>query len=375
MANRTLTLTTLLCVLALLAPAAPAEAGCGCQKPPPPLAAIRPAFASPGDTVRLFAPAIEENGQYQVTFSRPANEVTVSANAVLLRDFADGVYKPQIVVSAPNLQEGPTSVTVKRDEAVILEVPASDFTMLQRPIALAETNSEVVATCYRAAVGSDSTVYIPLDISAIDDQMIFSGIANGYRLTYEADDITIYNTQGVLMQLLGPEQASIYTIDDQQGASAPGTVSSFRLTYDRHEFITYRENHTTNPNYLHDPSDAEWHVDGTRHIDHDHLVIAIRGLVSGEDLPPPGTTPYFTFKLTTDIADGSGGSTVHTAIQWNQTCSADEGATAVANATVAAQTNSAVSAVELFDTKTLSGTDTATRTAGKPTTTSVKKVR
>ena len=367
MKSRALAVAGLVSLLSLIAPVSPAEAGCGCQKPPPPLAAIRPAFASPGNTVRLFAPAMEENGRYQVTFSHPANEVTVSANAVLLRDFADGVYKPQIIVSAPNLPEGPTSVTVKRGHAVILEVPASDFTMLQRPIALAEANAEVVATCYRAAVGSDGTVYIPLDISAIDDHMIFTGIGKGYRLEYGAEDITIYNTQGVLMQLLGPEWSSIYTIDDPQEGSVSNAEMSFRLTYDRHEFITYRTNHATNPNWFHDPSDPEWHADGSRHIDHDHLVVAIRGLVRGEELPPPGVTPYFTFKLTTDIADDSSDSTVNTAIQWNQTCPATAGVSATANADVSGQIRSVVYDSELLGTGTLSGTGSPKKTTGTAT--------
>ena len=56
-----------------------------------------------------------------------------------------------------------------------------------------------------------------------------------------------------------------------------------------------------------DPADQEWHADGTRHIDHDHLVIAIRGLVNGEDLPVPGETPQFTFHFSTWLGDEAGG--------------------------------------------------------------------
>src|SRR5207249_8722866 len=38
--------------------AVPVDAGCGCNKPPPPLAPIRPAFGSPGDTVTVFPSGI-----------------------------------------------------------------------------------------------------------------------------------------------------------------------------------------------------------------------------------------------------------------------------------------------------------------------------
>jgi hypothetical protein len=209
------------------------QAGCGCQKPPPTLAAIRPAFASPGADISLFAPELVDGTTYSVTFGDvSAGGITVSATAVLRRDFADAVPKPQVVVAAPELPPGPTSVTVTLDDRAVLGVPASDFTMLPPAIPLEEVNGETIATCYRAAVGADNTLYLPLDISAIGQRMMFTGAARGYRYTYAAEDIAIYNNQGVLMQLLGPAQAGIYTITDdaieplRARATVPGEANT-----------------------------------------------------------------------------------------------------------------------------------------------------
>jgi len=287
---------TLAGLLFLCLQPAQADAGCGCQKPPPPIAAIRPAFASPGDEVTLFAPGIVQGSVYKVTF-RSTAEASVWARAKFRRDFADGIQKPQIVVEVPDLPPGPTSVTVSYGTSVVLRVEEYDFTTLQQPITLTEANLTTMVTCYRAAVGADSTVYIPVDVSAIANRMIFTGMADGYRLMFGGEDIVIYNTQGVLMQLLGPEQAQIFGIYDEGGER------SFALIYDRHEFVTYRGEHSHVDGYGLDPSDPEWHTDGTRHVDHDHLVLAIRGLLQGEDLPPPGQTPQFTFAISTSLPD------------------------------------------------------------------------
>ena len=165
--------------------------------------------------------------------------------------------------------------------------------MLQRPLVLPEADAATIAECYRAAIGADGTLYLPVDISAIADRMMFSGIGWTYPFLFDGNDIVIYNTQGILMQLLGPEQADIFAIAD------PGAPHSFELIYDRHEFETYRAEHSHEGGYGLDPDDPEWHSDGTRHIDHDHLVIAIQGVrgVRGctesrrRHLPSPWTSP------------------------------------------------------------------------------------
>ena len=319
MKSRAVAIAALLSLLSLSAPVTPAKAGCGCDKPPPPLASIRPAFASPGNTVTLFAPGIRDGVTYFVQFvggsaGSSGAAPWVFARATTRRDFADGAYKPQLVVRAPDLPPGPTRVIVSRGYTKVLTVPAEDFTMLQRPLVLPEADGLTIAECYRAAVGADGTVYLPVDISAIAEHMLFSGIGWNYPLLFDGYDIVIYNTQGVLMQLLGPKQEGIFAIAD------PGSPHSFELIYDRHEFETYRADHAHQGGRGLDPTDPQWHSDGTRHIDHDHLVIAIQGIVESEGVPSPGVTPPFTMDIATVLPEGSSRPAATTTIPWSDKC-------------------------------------------------------
>jgi len=306
-----------LAAAALLMRAIPADAGCGCNKPPPPAAVIRPAFASPGDSVTLFDATIRAGKAYTVRFGNSTNGVAVSAIAVLKRDLADGQMKPQVVVTVPQLPIGPTRVQMrkKNDDTTIVDLRSGEFTMLQAPVQLAEGDGETIAACYRAAVGADGTVYFPVDISNIAQHMIFQSIAMTYPLLFGAQDIAIYNTQGFLMQLLGPAQAGIFAIDDPSGAP-----NSFELTYDRHEFLTYRDQHAHIGGLGLDPTDPAWHTDGTYHVDHDHLVLAIHGIVENQGPPAAGKTPAFDLHVVTALADGTNGVLSNRTIQWSNEC-------------------------------------------------------
>ena len=285
---------------------APADAGCGCNKPPPTAAAVRPAFASPGDTVTVF-PSENRSGKYEITFDNGASSVTIKdLYAVWKRDLADGQYKWQVVVKAPALWPGPTAITVKPPSGSRYTMPRSTFTLMQPAVVLKEGDGETLVSCYRAAVSSDGTVLLPVDISAIDDRMIFNGLAERYPLLFNASDIAIYNTQGFLMQLLTAQNATIYAITD------PGNPNSFELTYDRHEFVTYREQHAHTGGYGLDPTDKTWHTDGTYHVDHDHLVVAIKGQVQNQGAPAPGVTPAFDLSVVTSLADTVGAPTSRT---------------------------------------------------------------
>ena len=130
----------------------PALAGCGCDKPPPPLASIRPAFASPGDVVTLFAPGIEEGRPYTAIFTKQGATALASGVATIKRDFADGAMKPQLSIAVPDLPPGPIQVwVVAPDSTIVLDVPTSDFTVLQKALALPEANAVTMAKCYQAA--------------------------------------------------------------------------------------------------------------------------------------------------------------------------------------------------------------------------------
>jgi hypothetical protein len=286
-----------------------AEAGCGCAKPPPLLNLVRPAFASPGDTVTFFPPD-NRSGEYEIRIA----DKRIKRTAVYKRDLADGQYKWQVVMQMPQLPMGPTAIEV-RGPGKSFSIASSDFTMMQAPLVLQQADGELVAKCYSAAVTADHVVLIPVDITAITDHMIFDGLGDGYPLLFGASDVMIYNTQGFLMQLLTPDNAGIYAISD------PGNPDSLELTYDRHEFNTYREQHAHTDGLGLDPSDPAWHTDGTYHVDHNHLVLAIKGVVENQGLPPAGRTPGFDFHVTTALADVDGGTPTVRTITWSSTCS------------------------------------------------------
>ncbi len=331
MQTRSMLLGSAMMALAMLR-GMPAEAGCGCAKPPPPLQLVRPAFASPGDTVTFFPPD-NRSGQYEIR----TGTYRLKQNAVYKRDLADGQYKWQVVIQMPQLPLGPLAINVKgpgRD----FTIPSTDFTMMQPPLVLQQTDGETVAKCYSAAVTSDHTVLIPLDISAITDHMIFNGLGENFPLLFGASDVMIYNTQGFLMQLLtAPNSVGIYAIED------PGNPDSMELTYDRHEFNTYRAMHAHTGGYGLDPSDPAWHTDGTYHVDHNHLVLAIKGVVENQGVPPAGQTPAFDFSILTALADVDGGTPTVNTITWSTSCGAGMSALATANTTVSSTSGDATS--------------------------------
>jgi hypothetical protein len=314
-----------------------ADAGCGCDKPPPPPAAIRPAFASPGGTVTLFPPDLQDGAQYDVEFEQENSSMTVSGVAETRLDYADGLPALQLSVAAPALKPGPTAVIVHMDGEKKFELPASDFTMLPRPVKLFAGNAVMKAIRYRAAVGADGTLYLPLDLSAITARTVFTGLGKaGFPFTFDADDVTIYNVQGVVMESLATSTAP-HQIDDGNAepsneADEQGPASS-RLVYDRHEFETYRLRHMTDPLWLLDTADLAWHADGTRHIDHDHLVLAITGRLNGDEALDEGATNQFTLKIST-VPEGTTDPAMVARVDWN------DGTTTTVTATTSTSTTS-----------------------------------
>jgi hypothetical protein len=54
-----------------------------------------------------------------------------------------------------------------------------------------------------------------------------------------------------------------------------------------------------------DPTDPMWHLDGSRHIDHDNLVIAIHSQLKNGSYPAPGATKSFNLDITTALDNGT----------------------------------------------------------------------
>jgi hypothetical protein len=72
-----------------------------------------------------------------------------------------------------------------------------------------------------------------------------------------------------------------------------GQADSDTLHYSRHEFSTYFLQHQERQPHAVDSTDRNWHLDGSRHVDHDHLILAIMGSMNDGSLPRPGATPAF----------------------------------------------------------------------------------
>jgi hypothetical protein len=224
----------------------------------------------------------------------------VKAPAVLLRDLADGVYKPQVVVSLPSLPLGPASISVTGSTAggVVITVPDSAFTVAPTPVAISADYGRDKWSNFQAAVGRDGTVYLALDLTNVSLPMVFEAQALGWPLRFGSQDIVFYNAQGFLMQHLvtaGLDPIPGMFVFPPQD---PSTDSDL-LHYSRHEFTTYFLQHQERQPHAVDPLDPNWHLDGTPHVDHNHLILAIMGHLNNGKAPAPGATPSFTLMTAT----------------------------------------------------------------------------
>ncbi len=280
------TVTALLTAALLLATPLSAQAGCGCEKPPPAPASVRPNATYSGMPVTLFHSSLVIGQNYTVTFTAMNGQsATAPASAVSLRDLADGVYKPQLVVNTPSLPLGPVGISVTQtgQSGVLFAVADDLFTVAPQPITVPAQVGQFNYQNFKLAVSRAGVVYLSLNLDAVGLPMVFQAQVKGYPLRFSSDDIVFYNTQGFLMQLLDQNMPGLGSTVSSSGSD------SDTLRYSRHEFNSFYLQHDEKQAHSVDPSDANWHQDGSRHIDHDHMVLAIAGTVNG-NAPAPGAT-------------------------------------------------------------------------------------
>jgi hypothetical protein len=275
---------------------APAQAGCGCDKAPPEAASIRPNATYPGAEVSLFNARLVPGATYRVRFVSGTSGASASVDTVAVARFdladarrkpSDRAPEPQLVVRLPNLPLGPTAVTVSAGgQSIPLFTIGDDaLTVVAPPLPLLADIGEYRVDNVHGAVGRDGTVYFALDLTGITLPRVFTAQAIGYPLRFESKDLAFYNTQGFLMQLLNKKMPGLHAIRASDQAA-----NSDVLLYSRHEFATYFMQHEERQNHQ-VSSDHNWHADGTPHIDHNHLILAIAGELNDGSSPRPGSTP------------------------------------------------------------------------------------
>lgn len=270
----------------LLAWTAPAQAGCGCDHPPPAFTSVMPPFGSPGKTVHLWQQegfAFEPGASYAVSFGDVDTDVVAA--------HAERLAVPVPVGARP----GPASIRVQ-GPGVDHTYASTQFTVLA-PAPLVPSEDGVFAHHgFEAAVSEGGTLLIPFNLSQVSDATQFGMVLALLPLTYAPDDVVFYNADGVDLTLFtlavdDPTQrqwGSYHGWSVEQDTGIEGEVYESKvldsvrlrlfsdlLTYWRHEFHTYRTAHA--PGGSHAVDTEGFHPDGTLHIDHDHLVLAISG--------------------------------------------------------------------------------------------------
>src|SRR5205823_3919687 len=109
-----------------------------------------------------------------------------------------------------------------------------------------------------------------VDVTGVSAATTFTGLALGFPLAFGSSNVAMYNDQGFLMQLLDPNVPGLFQI------AAGDALTSTALTYWRHEFETYKQAHRQLDAFNTD-DDPNWHADGTPHVNHNLIVVAIRG--------------------------------------------------------------------------------------------------
>ena len=279
-------LTLLLAAALWLIPAGAARAGCGCDHPPPEWSVVMPAFGSPNKVITIFA---EGGGSFLLgsTYTVEFGSKHVSTPAGL---------NDRLEVAVPRgVAVGPVALRV-HGPGYDHTYPESAFTALANPRRIRDRDGVFTARSYRAAVTTDGTLLLPVDVRNVRDPMQFAFALRDLPLAFGQEDVVIYNADGVDLTLFTLEVDSPdkqwgeyygWTVESDSGldndvyegkAGDSDDISraSDVFTYWRHEFHTYANAHA--PGGSHEVNSVGYHPDGTLHIDHGRLIIAIQGL-------------------------------------------------------------------------------------------------
>jgi len=167
--NQTMRLAAAVFASALvgLVAAAPAHAGCGCDKPPPPKAAVRPFVGWTNQMITLFDSRLVPGQFYSVEFLAADGTSDWSRGKVRSkRDLADGQYRAQLRVSVGAVSLGPCQINVygmsnggsTNVTTFLYGLGDDQFTVTASPIALRDIDETVSQGGYQAGVGRDAVL-------------------------------------------------------------------------------------------------------------------------------------------------------------------------------------------------------------------------
>jgi hypothetical protein len=305
MPRRSTRAAALLALAGLLAGRAPARAAyCGCDKPPPdPNVAVRPEFSYPGASIILFSEDFVVGREYTVNFYRfrllslvgllqPRLDARTRARAVRARDQGDFdpldptaplPLRTQLRVKLPRtLEYGPARIEVvdPATGARVLVIGEDDFTVIGEPIVLRENMPPRVIP-YETGMSRDGHLFFAFDMSRVRNPILLDAEIVDLLLPLFSEGMTGWNVQGFNVGTLRdvPDDPRFgWRLFDPNGHDVSILGNASRVSYWRHEFWTWElAHHAGGPKVqVDDPLDHDfWHEDGTPHIDHDHIVVAV----------------------------------------------------------------------------------------------------
>lgn len=275
-----------------------AVAGCGCDHPPPDWAMVMPSFGSHGKTLTLFPDgfAFDMKQIYQVQFEDHTGATRL----------ADGYAETpaSLNVRVPDgLTPGPVSIHLPAIGKRGYTYGSELFTAMSAAPIIPTVDGVYEAASFEGAVTADGTLLVSFNLSDVLDATQFAYQFTNLPLSFGPDDVVFYNEDGIDLTLFTLSVAdevehqwgSYYgwTVEDDTNLTGrvfgkkvrlPSNLGAMSdiLNYWRHEFHTYYQAHL--PSGSHEVS-LGMHPDGTLHIDHDHLVLAISGKVRSAQNP------------------------------------------------------------------------------------------
>lgn len=281
--------------LALAAPR-PASAGCGCDHPTPDWSLVMPPYGSPGRSIQI----LPNGGSFRVGRTY---KVDFGGGAVVEVKASDPGFLMVKVPAKAGEDPGPKALKVQ-GTGYDREYDRRLFTALPPAHVLPASGGRFALWKAYAAVDAYGTMLLPLDARAVRDPMQLAVHITSAPLTFGADDVGIQNVDGFDLTLFtvgvdgqtDRQWGSYYgwRVEGDNGLygdnydpkvlhSIEPAKTSDVLSYWRHEFHTYAAAHGTGGTHTVDA--AGRHRDGTLHVEHGQLVLAISPLERNPGTP------------------------------------------------------------------------------------------